>query len=70
MTPIFHQVDNIVAQESVFGWVLSGSWNVSFCNNFVSSQMLCFEGISDSELQSFWTLCSRELFAVTQTLKQ
>ncbi|KAK7015894.1 hypothetical protein SK128_024768 [Halocaridina rubra] len=35
-----HQVDGIEAQESVFGWVLSGRWIVLSRENFVVSQML------------------------------
>ena len=52
----FHQVEGLVAQESVFGWLLSGSWTTLFSREIVSTQMLCIENVSDSALRNFWDL--------------
>ena len=41
--------EGLVAQESVFGWVLSGSWT-SCSLKGVSSQLLCVNAVSESSL--------------------
>ncbi|KAK3878755.1 hypothetical protein Pcinc_016567 [Petrolisthes cinctipes] len=45
----------LVAQECVFGWVLSGSW--TSCSPMgVSTQLLCVNGVSEASLSKFWDL--------------
>lgn len=49
------QYEGLVAQESVFGWVLSGSW--ASCNEQrISTQLLCVNAVSESSLHKFWDL--------------
>ena len=48
--------ENLVAHESVFGWVLSGSCTVPLSRESVSSQLLCINNVSESALHSFWGL--------------
>ena len=51
------QTGGLVAQESVFGWVLSGSWNACGNQKGVSTQLLCIgNNVSDSFLHKFWDL--------------
>ena len=48
----------LMAQSTVFGWVLSGAYS-TYTNadeTVVSHQMLCFDGMSESCLQTFWDL--------------
>ncbi|XP_063607690.1 uncharacterized protein LOC134782212 [Penaeus indicus] len=48
--------NGLVAQKSVFGWVLSGSWMNSSDKPFESTQMLCIGNVTDSDLSEFWSL--------------
>ncbi|XP_066958819.1 uncharacterized protein [Macrobrachium rosenbergii] len=50
------QSKNLVAQESVFGWVLSGSCNIPLDRVSVTSQLLCVNDVSESDLHKFWDL--------------
>ncbi|XP_066958080.1 uncharacterized protein [Macrobrachium rosenbergii] len=50
------QSKNLVAQESVFGWVLSGSCNIPLDRVSVTSQLLCINNVSESDLHKFWDL--------------
>ena len=50
------QADGLVAHESVFGWVLSGSCIVPARRENVSSQLLCIYNIPESALHNFWNL--------------
>ncbi|XP_066961192.1 uncharacterized protein [Macrobrachium rosenbergii] len=50
------QSKNLVAQESVFGWVLSGSCNIPLDRVSVTSQLLCINNVSESDLHKFWGL--------------
>ena len=50
------QAEGIVAQKSVFGWVLSGSWLTPSHIPFTPSQMLCISNVSENELHKFWDL--------------
>ena len=50
------KLENLVAQESVFGWVLSGSCTVPLSRESVSSQLLCINNVSESALHNFWDL--------------
>ena len=55
---------NLVAHESVFGWVLSGSYNALTKDN-VNSQLLCINDVSEYALNNFWDLesvgiCTKE----------
>ena len=52
---IVHIADGLVAQESVFGWVLSRSCQASSCSP-LSHQLLCMCDTPDSTLRSFWEL--------------
>ncbi|XP_068208316.1 uncharacterized protein [Palaemon carinicauda] len=59
------QYENLVAQESLFGWILSGSCNESFDKGNVNSQLLCINNVSESALNNFWNLesvgiCTKE----------
>jgi len=69
----------LVAQESVFGWVLSGSWKIPSNRGIVGPQLLCLESVSDSALREFWDLesvgiCTNEavsnVFAPDPVLKK
>ena len=47
--------DNIVAQDTSFGWIISGSWES--CSYVTQSfQLLCMSDIPTSMLHSFWDL--------------
>ncbi|XP_066958131.1 uncharacterized protein [Macrobrachium rosenbergii] len=50
------QSKNLVAQESEFGWVLSGSCNIPLDRVSVTSQLLCINNVSESDLHKFWDL--------------
>lgn len=50
------QDERLVFQESVFGWVLSGSWTAPDSHTRVSPQLLCVDGISKSGVHKFWNL--------------
>ncbi|XP_066987481.1 uncharacterized protein [Macrobrachium rosenbergii] len=52
------QSKNLVAQESVFGWVLSGSCNIPLDRVSVTSQLLCINNVSEPDLHKFWNLGS------------
>ena len=52
---IVHIAEGLVAQESVFGWVLSGSCQAS-SSSPLSYQLLCMCDTPDSTLRSFWEL--------------
>ena len=52
---IVHIAEGLAAQESVFGWVLSGSCQAS-SSSPLSHQLLCMCDTSDSTLRSFWEL--------------
>ena len=60
MKPGFVKSGNLVAQETLFGWVLSGlspqisSQNLSVSN--VSSTLLSFNDVSQADLHKFWDL--------------
>ncbi|XP_037775537.1 uncharacterized protein LOC119572501 [Penaeus monodon] len=58
-----YQRNGLVAQRSVFGWVLSGSWMNSTNKPFESTQMLCIGNVTDSDLREFWSL---ESVGITQ----
>ncbi|KAJ8033546.1 hypothetical protein HOLleu_23824 [Holothuria leucospilota] len=46
-----------VAQETHFGWVLSGSWlNKGGHQGYSASQLLCLNGIPEQALHEFWDL--------------
>ena len=47
--------ESLVALQSVFGWVFSGSFSSYFKPINVQTQMCCFE-ISDVEIKKFWEL--------------
>ena len=51
------QTGGLVTQESVLGWVLSGSWNASRSQTGVSTQLLCIgNSVCDSTLHKFGDL--------------
>ena len=51
------QTGGLVTQESVLGWVLSGSWNASGSQTGVSTQLLCIgNSVCDSTLHKFGDL--------------
>lgn len=52
----FYKVEGLIAQESVFGWVLSGAWSVYSNNKIVSPQLLSIGNVSDATLHNFWNL--------------
>ena len=59
------QADGLVAQESVFGWVLSGLCTVPARKENVSSQLMCINNVPESDLHNLWNLesmgiCNRE----------
>ncbi|XP_037778187.1 uncharacterized protein LOC119574962 [Penaeus monodon] len=58
-----YQKNGLVAQRSVFGWVLSGSWMNSTNKPLESTQMLCIGNVTDSDLREFWSL---ESVGITQ----
>jgi len=65
--PEHHQTENLVAQETIFGWVLSGSWN---CQSSIrnqsteaspnqlchSTQLVCVTNVPENDLRNFWEL--------------
>ena len=50
----------LVAQRSVFGWIVSGSLadsqSASHCHVQVSHQLLCLNDVSESTIRQFWEL--------------
>ncbi|XP_064102656.1 uncharacterized protein LOC135212813 [Macrobrachium nipponense] len=48
--------EGLVAQESVFGWVLSGSYNRSEDNCGAGVQLLTFSNFQEDNLTEFWDL--------------
>ena len=48
--------NGLVAQECVFGRVLSGSW-ISCSPMEISPQLLCVNGVSKASLSNFGDLC-------------
>ena len=52
---IVRNTGGLVAQESVFGWVLSGSL-VDDGGSVVSHQLLCFNEVPEAALHKFWDL--------------
>ena len=49
----------LVAQESVLGWIVSGSWtnSPSVSPNLVSThQLVCFGDVPERSLRHFWYL--------------
>lgn len=48
---------NLVAQNTVFGWVVSGTLEIS-SNCRLSHQLFCMNDLSDSMLRQFWDLDS------------
>ncbi|XP_066939743.1 uncharacterized protein [Macrobrachium rosenbergii] len=55
------QSKNLVTWESVFGWVLSGSCDIPLDRVSVTSQLLCINNVSESDLHKFWDLESVEI---------
>ena len=60
------RVGNLVAQESIFGWILSGSCDMPVTNDDISAQLLCINNVSESSLHNFWDLesvgiCSKDV---------
>ena len=60
---------NLVAQQTVFGWVVSGSLDGD-CHSVVSQQLLCLNDLSENTVRRFWDLesigiGSQELVAPT-----
>ena len=55
---IIKRPEGIVAQETVFGWVLSGSWQAKGNRTLssVSHQLCCLSDVPDSTLRNFWEL--------------
>lgn len=59
------QRGGLVAQESVFGWILSGTWNASDSGKGVGSQLLCIgNNVSDSLVHKVCDLRSIEICSV------
>ena len=50
------QAEGLVAQETVFGWVLSGTCSPVAKGNNVFSQMLCINSFNEDSLHKFWDL--------------
>ena len=52
--------DGLVAQETVFGWVVSGYQPTSVSNTVAHSMfsisLLCFDGLAEEKLHRFWDL--------------
>ena len=49
----------LVAQDTAFGWILSGKWNdcnVGHSRNTIAHQMLCMSDIPDDPMNNFWDL--------------
>lgn len=64
------ETGGLVTQESVFGWILSGSMNASGSHEGVSTQLLCIDNnISDSVLHKFWDLESIGICSVEPSCK-
>ena len=50
------QFGDLVAQETVFGWVLSGFCNNPVSREYVNTQLLCINNVCESSLHNFWDL--------------
>lgn len=48
---------NLVAQETIFGWVLSGAFD-GVSNTALSRQFLCLQDLSENTVRRFWELDS------------
>lgn len=46
----------LVAQKTVFGWILSGSYGEGEADYAVSHQLFCVQQLSDSDLQQLWDI--------------
>ena len=64
MTTVKHE--SLIAQYSVFGWVLSGSFASQ--NKSVSNVQMCCINISNDELKKFWSLEMIGINASTETM--
>jgi hypothetical protein len=52
------QIGGLVAQESAFGWILSGSFpnHSGSSTGEASPQLMCLEEVPETELRRFWDL--------------
>ncbi len=48
--------EGLVAQKTVFGWMVSGTLGTGVPGNPVSHQLLCLNNVSESTLSNFWDL--------------
>ena len=50
--------DGLVAQETIFGWMVTGSWESSVSVNAMclSAQLLCIHDIPESTIRNLWSL--------------
>ena len=48
--------ENLIAHDSIFGWVLSGSFSRQNSREHVNSSQLCCFSVSNEELKNFWSL--------------
>ena len=48
--------DGLVAQETIFGWMVSGSWETSLNDMCQSAQLLCIQDIPESMIRNLWDL--------------
>ena len=49
---------NLVAQETVFGWILSGSWTDTIEPSYENVTLCCLSDVPEDRLQRFWDLDS------------
>ena len=51
-------IDGLVAQETIFGWMVTGSWDSSVNVNAMclSAQLLCIHDIPESTIRNLWSL--------------
>ncbi len=49
-------VDGLVAQETIFGWMVTGSWETSISAMCLSAQLLCVQDIPESTIRNLWSL--------------
>ncbi len=49
-------IDGLVAQETIFGWMVTGSWESSVSAMCLSAQLLCIHDIPESTVRNLWSL--------------
>ena len=66
MLPQTYRVDNLVAINSIFGYIICGTYDIEASKDCASTQLLCINHITDDDIQNFWSL---ESVGISDTMK-